>query len=232
MGRTRAEVRVFLCPLRARCYRACVRRGHWLLLLAVLLLGGAWLWLRPGRGVNFKDLPATARGEWIAFGDSLTQGHGADEGGDYPSQLAKRLRVKIHNLGVSGNTTADGLARLDQAVQLQPRVVLLCLGGNDALRGVSPDQTFANLGTMIDRFHQAGSFVAVLGVRSTGLSDKNAKRFERLAKSKRVLLVPNVLDGILFTPSLMSDEVHPNDKGYAKIAERVESALLPIIPNL
>ncbi len=209
-----------------------MRRGHWLLLLTLLLLGGGWLWLRPGRTPSYVNFPPRATGDWIAFGDSLTSGHGANEGGDYPIQLAKRLRVKIQNLGVPGHTTADGLARLDQAAQLQPRVVLLCLGGNDSLRSVPSETTFANLATMIDRFHATGSFVVLLGVRSVGLSDKNAKRFEQLAKSKRVLLVPNILDGILFTPSLMSDEVHPNDQGYAKIAERLEEVLLPLLPKL
>lgn len=205
-----------------------MRRGHWLLLLTLLLLGG-WLWLRPGKAPSYVNLPPKAAGEWIAFGDSLTSGQGSNEGGDYPIQLAKRLRVKIQNLGVPGNTTADGLARLDQAVQLQPRVVLLCLGGNDSLRSVAAETTFANLSTMIDRFHATGSFVVLLGVRSVGLTDKNAKRFEQLARTKRVLLVPNILDGILFTPSLMSDEVHPNDQGYAKIAERLEEVLLPLL---
>lgn len=209
-----------------------MRRGHWLLLLTLLLAAGGWFWLRPGKSAGYANFPPTARGDWVAFGDSLTEGYGANEGGDYPRQLAKRLRVKIRNLGASGNTTADGLARLDQAVQLRPRVVLLCLGGNDTLRGVPAEQTFANLGAMIDRFQQGGSFVVLLGVRSTGLSDKNAKRFEQLAKTKRVLLVPNILDGILFTPSLMADQIHPNDKGYAKIAERLEETLLPVLPKL
>ena len=209
-----------------------MRRGHWLLLLTLLLLGGGWFWLRPGRSAGYANFPPSAHGDWVAFGDSLTEGYGANEGGGYPSQLAGRLRVKIRNLGVSGHTTADGLARLDQAVQLKPRVVLLCLGGNDALRSVPPDETFANLGTMIERFQQAGSFVVLLGVRSVGLTDKNAKRFEQLAKARRVLLVPNILDGILFSPSLMADQIHPNDKGYAKIAERLEETLLPLLPKL
>lgn len=208
-----------------------MRRGHWLLLLTLLLLGGGWFWLRPG-GKSYANFPPIARGEWVAFGDSLTQGFGANEGGDYPSQLAKRLRVKIRNLGVSGNTTADGLARVDQAVALQPRVVLLCLGGNDTLRGVPAEQTFANLATLIDRFHRGGSFVVLLGVRGAGLTDAKAKRFEQLAKDKRVLLVPNILDGVLFTPSLMADQIHPNDQGYAKIAERLEETLLPLLPKL
>lgn len=201
-------------------------------MLTLLLVGGGWLWLRPGGGTSYANFPPTARGDWVAFGDSLTQGYGAEAGGDYPAQLAKRLRVKVHNLGIPGNTTADGLARVEQAVQLQPRVVLLCLGGNDTLRGVPAEQTFANLGTMIDRFQQSGSFVVLLGVRSAGLSDKNAKRYGQLAKSKGVPLVPNILDGILFTPSLMADQIHPNDKGYAKIAERLEETLLPLLPKL
>lgn len=209
-----------------------MRRGHWLLLLSLLLAGGGWFWLRDGRSTGYANFPPTARGEWVAFGDSLTQGFGAEEGGDYPNQLAKRLRLKIRNLGVAGNTTADSLARVDQAVALQPRVVLLCLGGNDTLRGVPAEQTFANLGTLIDRFHQGGSFVVLLGVRGAGLTDAKAKRFEQLAKEKRVLLVPNILEGILFTPSLMSDQIHPNDQGYAKIAERLEEVLLPLLAKL
>ena len=128
--------------------------------------------------------------------------------------------------------SSDLLARLEEALQLQPRVVLLCLGGNDALRGVRADETFSNLGTLIDRFHQGGSFVVLLGVRSVGLSDQYAKRFEQLARNKRVLLVPNILDGILFTPSLMADQVHPNEKGYARIAERLEEAVTPVLPKL
>jgi lysophospholipase L1-like esterase len=208
-----------------------MRRGHWLLLLTLLLTGG-WLWLRPGGGTDFVNFPPAARGEWIAFGDSLTAGYGASGQADYPTQLGQRLERKILNLGNSGDTTTDGLARLEEAVQLQPRVVLLCLGGNDTLRRLPPDETFANLGRMIDRFHQAGSFVVLLGVRSTGLTDGNAKRFGQLAKAKRVLLVPNILDGILFTPSLMSDQIHPNDKGYAKIAERLGEVLSPLLPQL
>ncbi len=208
-----------------------MRRGHWLLLLTLLLGVGGWLWLRPGK-VSYVNFPPTARGEWVAFGDSLTAGVGAAEGGDFPSQLAKRLGLKIRNLGVPGHTTADGLARVAEAVQLRPRVVLLCLGGNDTLRSVPAEQTFANLGALIDHFHQAGSFVVLLGVRGGGLTDGKAKRFEQLAKAKRVLLVPNILEGILFSPSLMADQIHPNDRGYAKITERLEETLLPLLSRL
>lgn len=94
-----------------------MRRGHWLLLLTLLLAGGGWFWSRSGAGPGYANFPPTARGDWVAFGDSLTEGYGGSEGGDYPPQLAKRLRLKVRNLGVAGNTTADGLARLDQIRQ-------------------------------------------------------------------------------------------------------------------
>lgn len=200
-----------------------MRRRHWLVLLPVLLAAG-WFWQRSRGRADFANYPPAARGDWVAFGDSLTSGYGA-EGQGYPEQLAKQLGVVIHNLGVPGDTTADGLARLEGAAQLQPRVALLCLGGNDALQRLPAAQTFANLGRMIDRFHQAGSFVVLLGVRSAGLTDQNAKRFRELAREKRVLLVPNILDGVLFTPSLMFDQVHPNVQGHGKIATRVAGAL-------
>jgi len=208
-----------------------MRRGHWLLLLAVLVAGGCF-WLRSGTRADYANIPPAARGDWVAFGDSLTEGIGASEGQDYPTRLGQRLGLKIRNSGVSGNTTADGLARLEQALQPAPRVVLLCLGGNDGLRSVPAEQTFTNLAAMIDRCHQTGAFVVLLGVRSVGLTDKNAKRFEQLAKTKRVLLVPNILDGILFDPRFMADQIHPNDQGYGKIVERLEKTLLPLLPQL
>lgn len=209
-----------------------MRRGPALLILALLLLVGGWFWGSAGHGTGYANLPPRARGEWVAFGDSLTEGVGADPGGDYPSQLAQRLGVRIRNLGVSGNTTADALARVEEAVQLEPRVVLLCLGGNDTLRSLPPEQTFAHLATLIDRFHQGGAFVVLLGVRGRRLADEQARGFEQLARDKRVLLVPNILEGVLFTPSLMADPIHPNDQGYARIAERLEKSLLPVLPML
>jgi lysophospholipase L1-like esterase len=203
------------------------------LLLAGLLLGlilTGWWW--SGRTPRYTNLPPRATGDWIAFGDSLTQGYGASEGKDYPALLARRLGVRIRNLGVLGDTTADALNRVEAAAQAQPRVVLLCLGGNDALQQVPRDRTFANLARIIDRFHAAGSFVVLIGVRSATVRDKHASHFKQLAREKQVLLIPDLLSGVLFRPTLMSDAVHPNNEGYALIAGRLEQELQPFLTRI
>lgn len=186
----------------------------------------------PGRRWDFQNLPPTATGPWVAFGDSLTLGTGAGNGG-YPALLSARLGVTMQNLGVAGETTADGLRRLADVEALKPRVVLLCFGGNDVLRGQPREQMFANLGAMIDRLNAQGSFVVLIGIRgATLLRDANAKGFAELAEQKQVMHIPNLLDGIIGTPSLMSDYVHPNDAGYEKIAARLEQELKPLLAKL
>ena len=122
--------------------------------------------------------------------------------------------------------------RLEEIVRLQPRVVLLCLGGNDGLQQLPMEKTFANLSAIIDRLQSSGSFVVLIGVRSASISDRYASHFKKLAKEKRVLFVPNILSGILGTPNLMSDYVHPNEDGYKAIAERLEKILTPLLPKL
>lgn len=190
---------------------------------------GWWLW--PTH-VSYVNLPPKSNGPWIAFGDSLTAGYGADAGHDYPSLLGKDLGVSIENAGHNGETSQDGLNRMETIAQRQPRVVLLCFGGNDALRQLPREETFANIGTIIDRLQQQGTFVVLLGIRSATLRDKNESWFKDLAKQKHVLYVPNILEGVLTHPNMMSDEVHPNDNGYAFIAERIGKVLEPLMPQL
>lgn len=198
-------------------------------LLGLLLV--YWLW--PGRSWSYINLPPTADGPWAAFGDSLTQGYGADAGADYPAQLANRLGVPIQNMGAAGETSAEGLKRMEDVEALNPRVVLLCFGGNDVLQGLPGDQMFANLGAAIDRFHARGTFVVLLGIRGASLmGDANADGFKKLAEQKQVKFVPNILENIFGRPSLMSDYVHPNNAGYAAIADRIEKELRPLLPKL
>ncbi|MGZ4961975.1 MAG: GDSL-type esterase/lipase family protein [Limisphaerales bacterium] len=200
-----------------------------ILLLAVAAVVGWWLWPTT---VHYVNLPPHAKGPWIAFGDSLTAGYGANPAGDYPTVLGKKLGVIIENGGRNGETSQDGLNRVESVVHLHPRVVLLCFGGNDALRQVPREETFRNLRAIVDRLQQQGTFVVLIGVRSATLRDKNAGWFEDLAREKHVLYVPNILDGVLTHPNMMSDEVHPNDTGYAFIAERIGAALEPVMPQL
>lgn len=188
-----------------------------------------WFRTRPEHFVNF---PPTATGPWVAFGDSLTEGVGAAPGNDYPTRLGLALGLSITNFGRSGHTTADGLARLEDVAALTPRVVLLCLGGNDSLNNAPRAQTFANLGAIIDRLHRAGSFVVLIGVHSASLRDHNAKPFAQLAKEKQVFYIPDLLKGVLFKPVFMADAIHPNDAGYERIADRLAGELLPLLARL
>jgi acyl-CoA thioesterase-1 len=204
------------------------------LLLFSLLALGILLWIFwPDASWRWQNFPPTATGPWVAFGDSLTAGYGAGDGGGYPAQLGQRLGVPIQNLGAPGETSSDGLKRIAEVEALNPRVVLLCFGGNDVLRNVPRDRMFANIAAMIDRLHARGSFVVLIGIRGTSvIGDANAKGFKQLAKDKEVKHVANLLDGILSQPRLMSDYVHPNDAGYARIAERLEKELKPLLPKL
>src|SRR5436190_18220734 len=176
--------------------------------LALLLFRG---------GTEYANYPPSAAGPWVAFGDSLTEGFGATEGNNYPAVLERKLGVAIQNLGRSGETTGDGLKRLDEVAALQPRVVLLCFGGNDSLNQESRTQTFLNLAQMIDRFHQEGTFVVLIGIRSASLRDYNEEHFAKLAREKRVLYIPDMLRGLTFKPIYMSDAIHPNDCRLRKI---------------
>jgi len=206
-----------------------LRKLVWILAPAVVAALLYWWINRPPVPVN---LPPTANGPWVAFGDSLTEGYGATEGNAYPALLSRSLGVPIVSLGVSGDTTADGLKRLDAVARQQPRVVLLCFGGNDALNQMPQARTLANLGAIIDRLHAEGSFVVLIGIRSASLRDRNEKAFARLAREKRVLYVPDFLQGLAFKPVYMSDAIHPNDEGYKRFAERLEKVLRPLLPRL
>jgi len=208
-----------------------VKPASKLALVALILLAGWWSY-RTLRGPEYVNLPPAGGQAWVAFGDSLTAGTGANPGKDYPAQLAARLGIPIENMGVPGNTTEDGLARLPEVLARQPRVVLVCFGGNDSLRQMPRKATFENLGQIIDRLHQQGAFVVLIGVRSASLLDQFDSHFKQLARQKRVLYLPNILQGLLTDPGVMSDALHPNDQGYARIASRLERILLPLLPQL
>ncbi len=167
----------------------------------------------------------------IAFGDSLVTGYGVDTiGDDFVSLLSKRTGKTIVNAGANGDTTASALARLEKDVLAQdPRVVIILLGGNDALRQFPAEETFKNLGTIIDRIHDKGAAVILIGVKGSLFGDKYDEEFKKLAKGKRVNFVPNILENIFMNPQMMSDGIHPNGAGHAIIADRIEPLLKKLL---
>lgn len=204
------------------------RNAMFVLAATIALLLGAvvYFFLLPQQKVT--NYPP-GDGPILAFGDSLVAGTGSTAESDFVSLLSGRIGEPIINLGVPGDTTADGLERLDEALAHEPRIVLLLLGGNDYLRRVPPEETFQNLSTIIDRLHEERVLVVLLGVRGGVLRDNFGDSFKKLAQEKRTAYVPDVLEGLLGDTMLMADQVHPNDAGYARIADKVYEALAPLL---
>jgi acyl-CoA thioesterase-1 len=158
----------------------------------------------------------------IAFGDSLTAGYGAPPGEDYPSRLSALIGQPVINAGVSGDTTESALARIDADVLAKdPRIVIVGLGGNDFLQSVPIAATEANLRTLVGKIEGAGAMVVLLGFRFPSLSVDYEAMYERVAKDEHCLLVRRITRNILNDPTLKSDAIHPNGRGYQLMAERV-----------
>jgi len=164
----------------------------------------------------------------ICFGDSLTAGTGASRGRDYPSQLSKMLGRPVINAGVPGDTTAGALARLQRDVlSRSPDVVLITLGGNDLKNGVERDAAFANLHRVVVAIQKHGARV-ILGGLDFPFRDRGfGSGYRELAAQTGATLIPNILEGIIGNRKLMSDPIHPNDKGYLIMARRFYGALVP-----
>ncbi len=187
----------------------------------VALLGILWFFHRGSDVTNYPP----KEGPVVLLGDSLAQGVGATPGNSLSVLLSRMVSREIVNLGVSGDTTADGLKRLDKALESQPSVLIILLGGNDYLRKVPIDETFLNLHKIVARAQATGAITLVLGVRGGLLTDPFEGRFESLANETGSAYVPDVLDGLIGNNTLMSDAIHPNDQGYLRIAEKVYPVL-------
>ncbi len=158
----------------------------------------------------------------IAFGDSLTAGYGAAPGEDYPSRLSSMIGTTVINAGVNGDTTESALARVQADVLTQnPRIVIVGLGGNDFLRHLPVSATEASLRSIVRQVQGSGAMVVLLGFRFPSFGASYEAMYERVAKEEGALLIPDLLDGIMSNPSMKSDEIHPNGRGYQLMAERV-----------
>lgn len=165
----------------------------------------------------------------IAFGDSLVEGLGSTSGNDFVAQLSQKIGQPIINLGHAGDTTAQGLARINELDTYNPKVVILLLGGNDYLRKVPENITRENLIKIIENIQERGAIVLLLGVRGGLFADRFEVVFEDLSKEYRTAYVSDVLGGLFGNSKYMSDTIHPNNSGYAIIAERVYPVLLPLL---
>lgn len=200
-------------------------------LIALIFIIGAWGAMRFFSSSSYPITNSKPSGEnIICFGDSLTFGTGAGSDMDYPSQLSKMIGKPIINAGVPGNTTADALKRLENDVlSLSPRIVLITLGGNDLRNKISKDSAFANLNKIVRLIQGKGALVIIGGVNIPFMGRGFGKAYQELAKETGSVLIVNVFEGIMGKSDLMSDPIHPNDKGYTIMAQKFYNAIQPYL---
>jgi len=175
----------------------------------------------------------------LAIGTSLTQGYGLPPGTEFTVQLQQALSragidAAVTNAGVSGDTSAGGLARLDWSLGDHPDAVILELGSNDMLRGIAPSETEKNLRAILDKLKAAHVKVLLTGMHAQrNLGADYVQQFDplypRLAKDYNLLFYPFILDGVALNPKLnQADGMHPNPAGVKVIVAR----MLPLVKKL
>ncbi len=175
----------------------------------------------------------------VGFGDSLMAGYQLPSGDAFPSKLQAALRgrghqVSVINAGVSGDTTSGGRARLDWSVPDAADLVVLELGANDALRGIPPQLTEANLEAMVARLKQRGIKIVLVGMLAPPNMGSDYEQafnaiFPRLAEKYQLPFYRFFLDGVAATPALLlSDGMHPNPQGIDKMV----AGILPLIETV
>jgi acyl-CoA thioesterase-1 len=176
----------------------------------------------------------------VALGDSLTAGLGVPADQSYPALLEKRLRAegyayRVVNAGVSGDTTAGGLRRVEWALRSHPDIAIVELGANDALRGQDLTAVRGNLDQLVARFQMAGVRVLLAGMRlPPNYGARYGAAFERLyaevAAKRKAALMPFFLDGVGGDPRLnQADGIHPTAEGYRILVDRLWPHLLPLL---
>ena len=206
-----------------KCVSALAAASLWLLVAAV-----------PGAAAEPIRL--------LAIGDSLTAGYGLPTDQSFPVQLEAALRdqgyeVAVINAGVSGDTTAGGLARLDWALSDAPDLVLLELGANDGLRGLDPNDTRRNLAAILERLTERGMPTLLAGMYAPpNLGREYGAVFNalypELAEAYQVPLYPFFLDGVAAVEALNQDDgIHPNGQGVAVIVERMLPSVIALIES-
>jgi acyl-CoA thioesterase-1 len=172
----------------------------------------------------------------VGFGDSLMAGFGLGPGEAFPEKLGAALRknghdVVIANAGVSGDTTSGGLSRLDWSIPDGTQLVILELGANDMLRGITPEITEKNLDAMITRLKQRGIAVLLAGMMAapnlgSDFADSFNAIYPRLAEKHGIALYPFFLDGVAADLAfLLEDGMHPNATGIDRMVEKMLPAV-------
>jgi acyl-CoA thioesterase I len=162
----------------------------------------------------------------VAFGDSLTFGTGAAEGESYPVVLGQLIARTVVRAGVPGEVTEGGLARVQEVIdEHKPKLMIVCLGGNDMLRKLSEAQTRTNLRAIIKTIQSQGIAVVLVGVPKPALITGAAPFFEEIAKEFKIPYEGKIVTDVLYRADEKADPIHPNAKGYRRMAEAIAALL-------
>ena len=162
----------------------------------------------------------------LAFGDSLTFGTGANEDESYPAQLEQLIGRRVVRAGVPGEVTAQALARLPEALdEHAPRLLLLCIGGNDFLRRLGNQQAERNVREMVKLATSRGVAVMLIGTPEPGFTVSPPAFYAGIAKEFRLPYEEGIIGQVLKDANLKADPIHPNARGYRLIAERLAEQL-------
>lgn len=199
-------------------------------LLLVIGLLGYWVIGLPGCAKK-EIINLNSKGKnIICFGDSVSFGYGVNQGEDYPSALAKLVGCPVINAGVDGDTSSDGLKRIDSDVlEKEPILVVVEFGGNDFLKKLPKEETLKNISLMVDKIHAKGAMVAIADISAGMFFREYRIALRKLAKEKGAIFISSILNGIITTPQLKSDFLHPNADGYTLVAKRIYRAILPYL---
>jgi acyl-CoA thioesterase-1 len=187
--------------------------------------------------------PFAARGETriLCLGDSLTEGYGVELEVAFPARLERRLKelghadVRVINAGISGATSASAVSRLKWQLRVPPEIMILALGANDGLRGVSVEEMRKNLDAAIALALNSGVRVLLAGMKlPPNYGHEYTRDFEstfpELAAKRNVALIPFLLEGVAARPELnQADGIHPTARGYEIVTETILTYLRPLL---
>ena len=176
----------------------------------------------------------------VCFGDSLTEGHGAEFGKSYPDFLqsdldARGYHYRVVNLGISGNTTKDGVERLSEVLAFKPAIVIVEFGGNDGLRGLRIEDTRANLDKIVATLKASGTKVALAGITlppdyGPDYIQQFNQTYTLLAKKYNIPLLPFLLKGVFGVDGMMQrDNTHATAEGNKTVANNVLPLIVPLL---
>ncbi|MBI5700144.1 arylesterase [Candidatus Saganbacteria bacterium] len=195
------------------------------LVLPLLLLGCA----SPSPFAGVKNLYEAKGTTIVCFGDSITAGNGALSGEDYPARLGQTIKLPVINLGVSGDTTESALLRIEEIFKYDPRIVIVELGGNDYIRRFPSSKTFDDLRQIVEKIQEKKAVAVLI---SMPLGPGYGSGYKDLAKKKGAVLIPSVMGAIFDDKNLMADELHPNSRGYEKLAEEIAKVIDPLLEEM